>query len=99
MDSIQSAYLELNPTTNIIDNLGEERLNFLRGDPSQEQLNGGNFRNRDSLLGDIINSAPLLVGKPSFPYSNSLESSGQTYSDFKNTYAYRSSILYVGSND
>lgn len=37
----------------------EKRLNFLRGDTSNNDI--GLFRNRYSKLGDIINSAPLYV--------------------------------------
>jgi len=33
-------------------------LNFLRGDRSNEQDNGGSFRNRAQVLGDIVHSAP-----------------------------------------
>lgn len=33
-------------------------LNYVRGDGSHEQLNGGTFRNRSSRLGDIVHSSP-----------------------------------------
>lgn len=39
-------------------------VNYLRGDTSQEQRNGGAFRNRDTALGDIVNSQPVYSGKP-----------------------------------
>jgi len=35
--------------------------NYLRGDTSNERRNGGTLRNRDHLLGDIINSSPAFV--------------------------------------
>ena len=39
----------------------EDRVNYLRGDHSKEIKNKGNFRNRSSLLGDIIHSSPVFV--------------------------------------
>lgn len=39
-------------------------VNYLRGDPSQEQRNGGAFRNRDTSLGDVVNSQPVYSGVP-----------------------------------
>ena len=38
---------------------GTELANYIKGDKSKEQLNGGPFRNRDSLMGDIVNSSPV----------------------------------------
>ncbi|MCR8923597.1 PilC/PilY family type IV pilus protein [Dasania sp. GY-MA-18] len=43
----------------------EQVLEFLRGDRS---LEGTTFRNRDSRLGDIINSSPVFVGDPVASY-------------------------------
>jgi type IV pilus assembly protein PilY1 len=47
------------------------RLNFLRGDQSQEVTSSGSglFRDREDLLADIIDSSPVWVGPPngSFP--------------------------------
>jgi type IV pilus assembly protein PilY1 len=55
------------------DNAGANRLAFLSGDRSNEVPTGTAtatqiFRNRNSLLGDIINSSPTWVGPPSSPY-------------------------------
>jgi len=36
----------------------EEILNYLRGDTTNEQQNGGIFRNRNKVLGDIVHSSP-----------------------------------------
>tara|TARA_B100000745_G_scaffold79055_1_gene48533 strand:- start:1041 stop:4418 length:3378 start_codon:yes stop_codon:yes gene_type:complete len=42
--------------------LGSESVvNYLRGDKSQELQNGGGYRNRTKLLGDIVNSSPYFV--------------------------------------
>ncbi len=43
-------------------------MDYLRGERSNEQTSGGTYRNRSSLLGDIINSAPAFVGAPNAPY-------------------------------
>lgn len=36
-------------------------LDYLRGNTSGERRNGGSFRNRNSVLGDVINSSPAFV--------------------------------------
>ena len=40
----------------------EKKVNYLRGDDSNEQPNGELYRSRNSILGDIVHSTPLLVG-------------------------------------
>ena len=81
------------------DSLGQNRLNYLRGDRSQERRNAGLFRDRNplSVLGDFINSAPVYVARPPFRYSDSLESGA--YTSFRDTNAARTKMLYVGGND
>lgn len=44
--------------------LGQARLAYLRGDQTHEGAEPYQFRDRDKLLGDIVNSAPVYVGKP-----------------------------------
>ena len=39
-------------------------VNYLRGDQSQEQQNGGSFRSRGWVLGDIVDSQPVYSGPP-----------------------------------
>ncbi|KUM04365.1 hypothetical protein KIF53_19790 [Chromobacterium subtsugae] len=75
------------------DTKGSLRLNYLRGDKSQEVQNGGGFRNRSHLLGDIIDSGPVYVAKPDGPYSDA------SYLSFINANANRTPLLYVGGND
>jgi type IV pilus assembly protein PilY1 len=53
--------LDVNGTA---DTLGQDRLDYLRGDRLQEESNGGPFRNRKNLLGDIVHSSPLFVEAP-----------------------------------
>lgn len=52
--------------------IGQDRLLYLRGDRSNEinPQGSGLFRDRDSVLGDIVDSSPAWVGPPSkMPYS------------------------------
>jgi type IV pilus assembly protein PilY1 len=47
------------------------RLNYLRGDRTNEITNSGTglYRARDGVLGDIVDSSPTWVGPPSSPYT------------------------------
>src|SRR5882672_11243518 len=90
-----------------VDTYGDERVAWLRGDTTQEQRNGGIFRNRSVALGDIINSDPQFAGAQNFAY-NALPSGtpGQsTYTTFRlskintTTGAVLKPMVYVGSND
>jgi type IV pilus assembly protein PilY1 len=78
------------------DDVGAARQAFIRGDRSQEQVNGGKFRNRDSRLGDIVNSNTWYTGRPSSGYTDS------TYTQFRSTdsgMGKRAAMVYVGAND
>jgi len=93
------------------------RLNYLRGDRSNEQTPTssttfiGTFRDRASVLGDIIDSSPTWVGPPNAPYPNVwadkydttgdplAENSGQTYANFATTMQSRTNVVYAGAND
>jgi type IV pilus assembly protein PilY1 len=77
--------------------LGQQRLDYLRGDRSNEQANAGGFRNRSTILGDIVNSSPFYVAAPRARYSDSLESI--PYSSFRTANVGRTPAVYVGAND
>lgn len=82
--------------------LGSARLNYLRGARGKEVAkgNGGIFRNRKSVLGDIISSVPTYVGPPErFYFSSTDFPEGNSYAAFKTTYENRTPMVYVGSND
>lgn len=67
-------------------------------DSSSNVYNTASFRVRDSRLGDIVDSAPIYVGKPSYGWSDALP--GTTpYSNFKLAQANRAGMIYVGAND
>lgn len=90
LDASQSSPLNVNPSTSLVDGEGQQRLNWLRGDRSNE---GTLFRSRSTALGDIIDSAPLLVQPPS---NSNLSAS---YLAFESAYANREPVVYIGSND
>jgi type IV pilus assembly protein PilY1 len=76
-------------------------LNYLRGDTTHEvsSLASGSahaYRNRDKLVGDIVNAKPRPVGPPTSPYSSA---ANPGYAAFKTTWASRPTMLYVASND
>ncbi len=78
--------------------LTENKVNWLRGDQSNEGSDG--LRIRTKILGDIINSDPLVVGVPNFHYELlPVNAGGGSYAAFRLGLASRPSILYVGGND
>lgn len=80
---------------------GDEVLAYLLGDRSGEAQNNGDFRDRDTVLGDIVNSDPLFVGNPNYGYHTLSGSEGTGYTAFRATTAYlnRPPMVYVGAND
>ena len=83
--------------------VGKKRLEFLRGDTSNEGDGIGQFRKRNatatdsSVLGDIVNSSPIYVANPPFRYQDDLETT--TYGSFRKANAARMGMVYVGAND
>ncbi|MGJ7541796.1 pilus assembly protein [Variovorax sp. LT1R16] len=76
------------------DGLGEARVAYLRGDRRREgHGSAGVFRMRDSVMGDIVNAAPLQVGAPSAALQ------GPAYADFLVANRARRQAVYVGAND
>ncbi|MFG6488944.1 PilC/PilY family type IV pilus protein [Roseateles sp. BYS78W] len=73
-----------------IANSGTNLVNYLRGDRTNE---GTAYRTRKHVLGDIINGAPVYVGKPPFNYADS------GYSDFVTNHASRTPVVYTAGND
>ncbi|TAL43766.1 MAG: hypothetical protein EPN89_15130 [Methylovulum sp.] len=92
----------LNKLASVNDGNGALRVDWLRGDDANEQKNpGGIFRNRTSLLGDIVNSDPVYVGTEDYGYAALSGTEGSSYSAFRASGAYtgRRPMLYVGAND
>ncbi|NTV11685.1 MAG: hypothetical protein HGA47_13065 [Zoogloea sp.] len=89
------------------DTTAQARLNWLRGDATNEGT-GLNFRVRSTTkLGDIINAGPVMVGMPNAGYS---DNNFAGYSAFRfancptgNTFGActgtRNAVIYFGAND
>jgi type IV pilus assembly protein PilY1 len=74
---------------------GEALVNFLRGDRSNEgteEQNTKPFRQRQYLLGDIVNSEAVYVRRPMFKYADA------GYAGFKSSNNDRRPMVYVGAN-
>src|SRR5690606_26984088 len=88
--------------------VGQQRLAYLRVSRVQEQTlenQARPFRQRDSRLGDIVNSNPQYIHKDDYGY-RSLHLTGAfnsiaSYQDFRSseTYQNRSPLVIVGAND
>lgn len=76
-----------------VDLLGQNRVQYLRGNTALEKRNGGTFRNRSHILGDIVDSQVIYVGAPQGPYLSS------SYLAFAQANSSRQPLLYVGAND
>lgn len=85
---------------NVEDGLGPERLAYLRGDRSRESAASNPFRERASVLGDIVNSNPAFAGDENFGFYLLPGSEGNSYRNFiRNTTSKRPKMIYVGAND
>jgi len=85
-------------------------LRYIAGDRSNEGLptTDGSFRQRISVLGDIINSSPAPVGPPQALWDQllvdrltkaSLVTEAAAYARFKQENSQRTNVVYVGAND
>lgn len=94
LPSAQQARLGQN-SRGVNDDKGQQRLDYLRGERSLELFRGGDFRDRDSRLGDIVNSRLWYTGRPASSYS------AQNYATFRSLQGKgrRTPMLYVGAND
>jgi type IV pilus assembly protein PilY1 len=72
---------------------GQARLEYILGVKNNEESRGGTWRNRDNVLGDIVNSDPMFVGFPPFFYPF------DGYNNFFNANVNRTGVIYVGAND
>lgn len=99
------------------DNRGEQRVAYIRGERSGEGDATPKFRKRNNrtVMGDIINSSPAVVGTPAYlayladaienPLGN--RASYKSYAAFRETYQKssvnnpggRPEMIYVGGND
>ncbi|MHB0777337.1 pilus assembly protein [Halomonas sp. WWR20] len=94
--------------TSSLSDTGDDTLSglaaYLRGDSSNEQSEGGTYRDRlwldgkHAVLGDIIDSRPFVIGKPDSYYVPENATDG-SYANFVAEHAGRPAIVYVGAND
>lgn len=76
---------------------GDNLVNYLRGQKGYEENSPDSekriLRFRHAVLGDLIDSKPAFVGKPTFNYVD------YGYDSFKSGKASRSGVVYAASND
>lgn len=75
---------------------GEKLLNFLRGERTYEGPAADPstyYRQRDHVLGDIVNSEAVYVKTPQNNYSDA------GYASYKSSISSRQGVVYVGAND
>ena len=89
----QQVWLDALPV-GTVDGRGIERVSYLRGDNTLEGIGATQFRRRVStVLGDIVNSSPAYVGKPSAGVGSA------SYLSFISANSSRTPMIYVGAND
>lgn len=76
---------------------GENLVAYLRGQKGYEESATDPekriLRKRQTVMGDLVDSTPAFVGKPTFSYTD------PGYEAFKTAQAARAKTVYVGSND
>lgn len=83
-------------TLNWTDGNGQARLDYVRGEQSQE---GSLFRTRSSILGDIINSDPAYVSAQDYGFDALPGAEGAGYKAFMQGNRTRRKMVYVAAND
>ena len=78
----------------------DEQLRYLLGERLHERQSAAPnsqrvFRNRRGMLGDIVNSQPVYVGRP----NANLHRDDPSYATFAAARAGRTPVVYVGAND
>ncbi|MCK0165000.1 hypothetical protein MWU62_14060 [Marinobacter sp. S6332] len=96
-------------TDGSVDDLGQARINWLRGDNAADSsfrdrlyvpsAAGGVSRLR--LLGDVIGSDPQFAGKTNFGHRRLAGTEGSSYATYRASADYqdRPDVIYVGAND
>lgn len=90
-----------------LDNLGSDRINWLRGAANvHPTFRDRSFTNESGvtvrrLLGDIVNANPLFVGNPNYGFRRLPGNEGTSYGAFRSStdYQSRTKALYVAAND
>lgn len=101
-DAAMATALDKN-SLGVTDGFGLQRLEYLRGNTARELANctacaAPTFRNRPtSVLGDIINSAPVYVGGGTGDFRDTIEAA--RYSSYAVARKAQTPVIYVGAND
>ncbi len=75
-------------------------LDYLRGVTTGEARNGGTYRNRTHVLGDIVNSSPIYVGTATdMRYERFSWAGASTYQTHRSAVASRREMIYIAAND
>ncbi len=72
-------------------------VDFVRGVENLPGMRSRTLGGEAYLLGDIVHSAPEVVGKPNAKYH--IDYDDETYRDFLDQYENRRHMIYVGAND
>jgi len=103
LSAVQRGYFNINPdtTSGQTDGKGEARVNYIRGNRSNEGITTSTFRTRSSVLGDIVNSAPVVVKDAQYLayLADRIDGSPGDYYQFQQRVANRKEMIYVGAND
>lgn len=79
---------------------GKDRIDWVRGVRTNEVGQGGIYRKRSRVLGDVINSDPVFSGAEDYRYQLLPGTEGETYRTFvTGTKASRAPLLLFGAND
>ena len=93
-----STFKKLAKDASNIDGLTKDQVNYLLGDRSKET--DDTFRRRTAILGDIVNSEPVYVGRPRIDAFSTRSFDGvDKYLEFAQGKASRQAMVYVGGND
>ncbi|MCG6940552.1 MAG: hypothetical protein LJE69_04805 [Thiohalocapsa sp.] len=104
-DPADGSCADLDELHDVDTRLARQRLDWLRGDQSEER--SGLLRTRKRLLGDIVHSDPFLVDSKEYGFESlSLTGPESSYDEFRASLLPqgddepgRRAVLYVGAND
>ena len=109
-DSAHENDLNESASTGESDGNWADRLSYIRGDTTNDGV--GNYRQRGTfsalvdkltgpkLLGDIVHSTPIYVGKPELNWPATFGDGGKSpYEQYRIDNAKRTPMVYVGAND
>ncbi|SFM21043.1 pilus assembly protein [Halopseudomonas yangmingensis] len=104
LNTAQRAPFNINPDGlgTVNDGKGQDRVNFVRGSRALEGTSNTSFRERGTtVLGDIINSSPVVVGRAeNVPFlMDRIDGSSGDYLQYMDATVTRPELVYVGAND